>query len=202
LQLSQRSNEFKGRKNKKERINYRPADKYLQVSLNEIENMSDYLVKDKTVLVGRLSDSLVTPLNSAYETLDTVKGDMSEVLVSANIISTISRNEFINEVSPILRVSIILLMSLTCIGLIKVVWTRYSAINILLGLMILMILVGLSSYIIVFAFSKSYYVELNEMTLVLIISSIVAFYWDAKDRKRTSRSTIPGLGQGVRESSQ
>ena len=78
----------------------------------------------------------------------------------------------------------------------------YSAINILLGLMILMILVGLSSYIIVFAFSKSYYVELNEMTLVLIISSIVAFYWDAKDRKRTSRSTIPGLGQGVRESSQ
>jgi hypothetical protein len=65
LQLSNHSNELKRRKNMQERINYRPADSYLQMSLIEIENVSDDLVKDKTVLVGPLLDSLITPLNSA-----------------------------------------------------------------------------------------------------------------------------------------
>jgi hypothetical protein len=81
----------------------------------------------------------------------------------------------------------------------KVAWTKYNVVNIVVGLVILTILAGLSSYIIVFAFSKNYYVELNEMTLALIISSIVSFYWNANNRKPVARTSIPGQSQGVRD---
>lgn len=186
LRLSRKSTGLKERGNNKERINFRGVDMYYKVPLSEIENISPEIVKDKTILVGFLRDSLVTPMNYWYGRSGNIEGDMSDAQISANIISTINRNEFINEIHLFLRVLIILTVSLVCTGLIRLVRTKFNTINIILGLVILIVLNGLSSYIIVFAFSKDYYLELNEMTFVLIISAIVSIYWNTKDRQGTS----------------
>lgn len=186
FQLSDKSNGLKERKNNKERINFRAVELYSRVPLSDIENVSPDFIKDKTIIVGFLRDSLITPMNQRYGRPGISQGDMSDAQISANIISTINRNEFINEVNVFIRISIILIVSLVCTGLIRLLRTKYNAINIILGLVILIILNGLSSYIIVLAFSKNYYLELNEMTVVLIISAIVSIYWNTKDRQGTS----------------
>lgn len=186
LQLSDKINRLEERGNNNERINFRAIEMYFYSPLSDIENISPEFVKDKTILVGFLYDSLVTPMNYWYGRYGSLEGDMSDAQISANIISTINRNEFINEVSLLLRVLIILTVSLICTGLIRLVRTNYNAINFLLGLVILIALNGLSAFIIVFAFSKNYYLELNEMTVVLIMSSIISIYWNTKDRQGTS----------------
>lgn len=186
LQLSEKNNGLKERRNKSERINFRGVDRYFNAPLSEIENVDPEMIRGKTVLIGFLRDSLITPMNYWYGRPGEIQGDMSDAQISANIISTISRNEFINEVNVVFRVLIILTVSLLCTGLIRLVRTKNNIVNIILGLVILIVLNGLSSYIIVYAFSKSYYLELNEMTVVLIISSIVSFYWNTKDRQGTS----------------
>ncbi|SKC43898.1 CHASE2 domain-containing protein [Ohtaekwangia koreensis] len=186
LQLSDNLNGLKERGNNKERINFRGTDRYFRAPLSEIENIVPEVLKDKTILIGFLRDSLVTPMNYWYGRPGDNIGDMSDAQISANIISTINRNEFINEVNPLFRVLIILAAGLLCTVLIRLVRTKYNVVNFLLGLVILIVLNGLSSYIIVFAFSENYYLELNEVTVVLIISAIVSIYWNTKSRQGTS----------------
>lgn len=181
LQLTDKLNGLKERGNSKERINFRGVDLYHRAPLTEIENISPEVISDKTILIGFLRDSLVTPMNYWYGRPGDIQGDMSDVQISANIISTVSRGEFINEVSMLFRVLIILTVSLVCTGLIRLVRTKHNTINIIFGLVILVVLNGLSSYIIVFAFSKNYFLELHEMTFVLIVSAIVSIYWNAED---------------------
>jgi hypothetical protein len=186
MQLSDNLNGTKKRGNNRERINFRGVDRYFRAPLSEIENVDAEIIKDKIILVGFLRDSLVTPMNDWYGRPGDIQGDMSDAQISANIISTINRNEFINEVNVLFRVLIILTVSLVCTGLIRLVRTKYNVINITIGLVILIILNGLSSYIIVFAFSKNYFLELHEMTVVLIISAIASIYWNTKDGQGTS----------------
>lgn len=190
LQLSNKSNGLKERRNNKERINFRGVDSYYRIPLSEIENTSPEFIKDKTILIGFLRDSLVTPMNYWYGRPGDIEGDMSDAQISANIISTINRNEFINEVNLLLRVIIILTVSLVCTGLIRLVRTRHNVISIILGLAILIILNALSGYMIVLAFSKNYYLELNEVTFVLIISAIVSVYWNSKNGQGTRRKKM------------
>jgi len=190
LQLADGSKEFEGRGNNSERINFRAKDMYYRFPLSELDNVLPDLVKNQIVLVGFLRDSLVTPMNHWYGRPSASEGDMSDAQISANIISTINRNEFINEVSPFLRVLLIVLVSLICTVLIRLVHTKYNVINIILALAILIILNGLSSYIIVFAFSRDYYLKLDEMTVVLIISAAASVYWNAEGNKAPANNGV------------
>jgi CHASE2 domain-containing sensor protein len=185
LRLSNKSHELKKRGNDKERINFRGVDMYYQLPLSKIENISPEIIKDKTILIGFLRDSLVTPMNDWYGRSGEIQGDMSDTQISANIISTINGAEFINEVNMFYRILLILTVGLICAGLIRLLRTKYNLINFIIGLAILIILNGISSYMIVYAFSESYYLELNEMTVVTIISAIVSFYWNIKDTQGT-----------------
>jgi hypothetical protein len=190
FKLSGKSRELNERGNNQERINFRRVDMYYRFPLSEIGDFPPETFKDKTVLIGFLRDSLVTPMNRWYGRPGEIPGDMSDAQISANIISTINGKEFINETSLLFRILIILTVSLVCVGLIRLVRTKNNVINILLALVIFIVLNGISSFIIVFAFSRNYYLELNEMTVVLIISAIVSVYWNAKDRQ-SLRSQMP-----------
>jgi hypothetical protein len=178
--LSGKSRELKERGNDQERINFRKVDMYYRFPLSEIGDFPPETFKDKTVLIGFLRDSLVTPMNRWYGRPGEIPGDMSDAQISANIMSTINGKEFINETSLLFRILIILTVSLVCVGLIRLVRTKNNIINILLALIIFIVLNGISSFIIVFAFSRNYYLELNEMTVVLMISAIVSVYWNTK----------------------
>lgn len=190
LQLCDKPNDLKKRgNNKKERINFRESNRYYHAPLSDIENLSPELINGKTILVGFIRDSLVTPMNYWYGRPGDIEGDMSDAQISANIISTINRNEFIDEINPLLRILIILVISLVCTGLIVLLRTKNNIINIVLGLVFLIIFNALSSYLIVFAFTKNYYLELNEVTIVLIISATCSIYWNAKDRHSKIQNT-------------
>jgi hypothetical protein len=189
LQLSNQLDRLKGRGNNKERINFRGVDQYYTLPLTEIENVPQEIIKDKIILIGFLRDSVITPMNDWYGIPGETEGDMSDAQISANIISTINRNEFINEVHLAFRVLIILAVSLVCTGLIRLARTKYNVINVILGLCILIGLNSLSSYLIVLAFSKGYFLELHEMTVVLIISAIASIYWNTKDGRLKSVSS-------------
>ncbi|MEQ8477916.1 MAG: CHASE2 domain-containing protein [Fulvivirga sp.] len=182
IQLSDKPNELKERNNEVERINYRAEDRYVTAQLSEVERMDSEFLKGKTILIGFLQDSLVTPMNYWYDSNKNIIGDMSDTQISANIISTINRNEFINEVPLVIKMLIILIISLFCAGVIRLVRTKYLILDILLGLTILIALNLLSGYIIVFAFSKNYYLQLHEMATVLIVISILSIYWNIKDK--------------------
>jgi CHASE2 domain-containing sensor protein len=182
-QLSDRSKEFQGRKNNMERINFRPVNMYYRLPLSEIDSVSPDLIKNQIILVGFLRDSLITPMNQWYGRSTDIQGDMSDAQISANIISTINRNEFINEVNPFLRVVIILFVGLLNTVLLRILRTRRDILNILFGVTFFVILNGLSSALIVLAFAQNYYLSLDEMTLVLFISAIVSIYWNTRDNK-------------------
>ena len=185
LQLTDKLNELKERRNGKERIHFREENMYYQFYLSELEYILPEIVKDKTVIVGFLYDSLVTPMNEWYGRPGYTEGDMSDAQISANIVSTINRNEFINEVSPFVRISIILIVSLLLSGLLRLLRTRRDTLNIILGVIFFIILNVLSTALIVLAFDKNYYLNLDEMTVVLLISAIVSVYWNTRDNKAT-----------------
>lgn len=186
LRLANTLDGLKKRGNTKERINFRDVDNYFRAPLSQIEHVIPEIIKDKIILVGFLRDSLVTPMNDWFGVSGDIHGDMSDAQISANIISTVNRNEFITDVSLVIRALITMTISLICTGLIRLIRTKHNVINIICGLAILIMLNGLSCYIIVLAFSKNYFLELHEMTVVLIISAIASVYWNATDRQATS----------------
>jgi hypothetical protein len=189
LQLSDKTREFKERRNNKERINFRHKDMYYQISLSEIEFLSPEIVKDKTVIIGFLYDSLVTPVNEWYGRSGESDGDMSDAQISANIISTIKGNEFINEVSGFLRVSIVLIISLLYTGLLRLLRTKRDLLNIVVSILLFIVINGLSTALIVIAFTKNYYLNLDELTVVLLVSGIAGVYWNTKDNKAPAYNT-------------
>lgn len=189
-QLSDRTKEFKERKNNKERINFRPVNMYYRLPLSEIDSVSPDLIKNQIVLVGFLRDSLITPMNQWYGRYSDIQGDMSDAQISANIISTINKREFINEVNPFFRVVIILFVSLLNTVLLRLLRTRRDMLNILLGVILFVILNGLSTVLIVLAFAQNYYLSLDEMTVVLFISAIVSIYWNTRDNKAPAHNSV------------
>jgi CHASE2 domain-containing sensor protein len=154
-----------------------------------VEYLTPDLVENKTILVGVLRDSLITPMNEWYGH-EGIRGDMSDAQISANIISTINRNEFINDVHPFWRVSIILLIGLLSTALLRLFRTRRDVLNIILGLLVFIVLNGLSSGLIVLAFAKDYYLDLDEMTAVLLISAIVSVYWNTTRAKTPTQNRV------------
>lgn len=182
LQLSTKSNILSERGNDEERIFFRNLNKYNHLKLSNLENADYELLNGKTILIGFIKRNIVTPMNKNYGEFNVVKGDMSDIEISANIISTINRSEFINEINDYWSAIIIITTGLVCIGLIRLFRTKYNFINFVIGLIILILLNGLTSAAIVFAFTKHYYLEINGTTIVLIVSAIAAVYWNTIDR--------------------
>lgn len=170
------------RRNRRARINFRNLEHYYRVHSGEIGDLESEIVSGKIVLVGSFHPAFVTPVNEWYG-YHGDKPDMSEIQISANILSTVTRNEYINEVPFILRILIVMSSALACAGLMRVVRTRHIIVNILTGLLILFVLETLNAFVIVFAFMHRYYLEMNEFSAVLIGAAIVSFYWNAKEMK-------------------
>lgn len=107
---------FKGRGHGVERINYGQNPDFVfkrELSTSYHWFDSDFL-EGKTVLLGYMGDCLtdsiyyykdcrITPLNKYYGQGNMLP-DMYDIEISANILRTIKRNEFINEVNPIVRI--------------------------------------------------------------------------------------------------
>jgi CHASE2 domain-containing sensor protein len=193
--LSNSWEQLKIRANKSERIYFRsPFKHYFQFELKDIDSSQSENFQGRIVLIGYLGDYVteemrdyrdcrITPMNEYFGDTN-IPPDMYDTQISAIIISTINEGRFVNEINPIARVIFIILLCLVNVGLISLVQTRWLILNLLLSLIIFIGLMGFGSYLIVLLFSKYYYyIELDELTVLLIISTLFAVYSNIKDKK-------------------
>ncbi len=181
--ISDSWNVLKKRNNEHERIYYRGAAKhYYQFELKDIGSSPPENFRGKVILLGYVGDYVtdsiydykncrITPLNEHYGE-DYILPDMYDIQISANILSTIFEKQFINEINPFLRVIIILAFCFLNVGLITLVHTKWLVLNLFLAAIILILLMALGPFVIIYLFGKSYFLELNELTMVLIITTI------------------------------
>lgn len=194
IKLSDSLNRLTKRNNEWERVNYRdPFKSYFHFELEKIEAYSHDNIEGKIVLIGYLGDYVtgeildykncrITPLNDYYGE-DYISPDMYDTQISANIISTINEDIFINEINPIVRVGIILAFSILNVVLLTFIRTKWLMLNLFLDLLVFIFLIGFGSFLIVYLFSLGYYVELNELTLILIITTIFTVGYNVKERR-------------------
>jgi hypothetical protein len=177
--------DFKGRGNNIERINYGPR---LNYPIDKGELTESYYwfnpehLKDKTILIGYMGDYLtdniyyfedcrITPLNSSYGESERIP-DMYDIEISANIMRTINQDDFINEVDQITRILIILTISLINVAILTYGKTKWTIVNLIIATILFILLTGIGSFLIVYFFDKGYFLEMDELPMILIITTV------------------------------
>ena len=172
------------RKNEVERINFRGRHSYLEMELKNADGFDPEFIQGKTVLVGYLGDQIsedivdfkqthITPLNPEHGQ-QYISPDMYELEISANIISMIWEKEFINEIPGVIRILTILAFSICTAASCSLIRTRWIVLNVLLSLVAFIFFVILGGLLIVVAFEFGYFLELDELPLILIVTTISA----------------------------
>ncbi|MEP2670140.1 MAG: hypothetical protein ABJH04_14150 [Cyclobacteriaceae bacterium] len=190
---------FKGRGNEKERINYGPKLKY-PMDKGELTDsyfwFNPYLLKDKTVLLGYMGDYLtdsiyyyqncrVTPLNEYYGERN-ILPDMYDIEISANIMRTINDNDFIEEINQVVRVLIILVFSLLNVTALTFIKTKWTIVNLIIATVLFILLNIAGSLLLVYMFDKGYYLEMDELPLILMITTAFTVILNISEKKGQS----------------
>jgi hypothetical protein len=192
---------FKARGNNIERINYGPR---LDYPINKGELTNSYFwfnpdFKEKTILLGYMGDYLtdsiyyytncrVTPLNGYYGASN-ILPDMYDIEISANIIRTINDNDFINEVSQIIRILIILAFSLLNVVILTFAKTKWIIVNLIIATILFILLTGFGGFLIVMAFDNGYFLEMDELPLILIITTVFTVILNISEKKTCAQSS-------------
>jgi hypothetical protein len=194
--------DFKGRGNSVERINYGPRLEY-PVNKGELTDSyfwfnPDYL-KDKTILLGYMGDYLtdsiyyftncrITPLNAYYGDSEAIP-DMYDIEISANIMRTINDNDFINEISNVVRVLIILAFSLLNVTILTFVKTKWTIVNLIIATVLFILLTGTGSFLLVYMFDKGYFLELDELPLILLITTVFTVILNINEKRASPQQS-------------
>lgn len=191
IRLVNRVDALKERGTTREWISFRHPERFYHASLNEIYEGLPHIYDETIVIVGFSRGSWVTPMNARYGEGRKVDGDMSAAQVSSNIVLTILRSEFMNEVGLVPVVGIFVAAYFLCAGLIRLVRVKNNFVNILIAVIIFFGLNVLSAYLIVVAFTRGYFLELNGMPWVLMIAAVLTVYWNtAKAKTVPQEATI------------
>jgi CHASE2 domain-containing sensor protein len=189
IQLTNSWETLEERNNKKERIDFRnPDNHYFQVELRDFSSYSQEIFENRIILIGYIGDhmtremtyfrsSRITPMNKHTEGQIP---DMYDTQISANIISTINEGTFINEVHPVLRIAIIFAFGLANVLLMTYIRTKWRAVNLLIYIILFLVLMALGPILIVLLFDENYYVELNELPVLLTIITIFTIASNSK----------------------
>jgi hypothetical protein len=194
--------DFKGRGNNDERINYGPRLDY-PVNKGELTDSyfwfnPDYL-RDKTILLGYMGDYLtdsiyyfkncrITPLNSYYGDSETIP-DMYDIEISANIMRTINDNDFINEVNQIVRVLVILGFALLNVTILTFVKTKWTIVNLIIATVLFILLTGTASFLLVYMFDRGYFLEMDELPLILLITTVFTVILNISEKRASPQQS-------------
>ncbi|MBI3220158.1 MAG: hypothetical protein HYZ44_11655 [Bacteroidetes bacterium] len=177
--------DFYTRGNDQERIYYGPKLHY-PISIGELNDSYHWFnpegLYDKTILIGYLGDYVtdsiyyytncrVTPLNEDFGKEEDLP-DMYDIEISAHIIRAINQGEFINEVHPLIRGLTLLGFCILQVVLLTFIKTRKTLINLCIAAILFMLFTFLSSALIVFVFAYDYYLNLDELSLVLLVVTV------------------------------
>jgi hypothetical protein len=194
VRLSKKWNRLLKRRNIEERIFYRESygvhARFSQAELadtNELLERDSSLFEGRIVLIGYAGDYLpadpedpfeyfqnsrITPMNPFYGE-EYLAPDMHDVMISANIILTLTNDDFLTEVSIGMRVMVILAFALLNVFLVNYIRTKYFILTLLIDAIVFLVLMGIASYVIVILFYEyNLFLTLNELPLILVFCSI------------------------------
>jgi hypothetical protein len=184
---------FKPRGNPQEMINYTPEQQHLGRSeLKDLERLYGIL-EGKTVLVGYLGDyvtdsvysykqSRITPLNPYYGD-ENMLPDLYDTEVSANIVRTIRKGDYIDEIGEIYRILILLAFAMLDVLALTFIRTRWLIVNLFLAALSFILLTMAASIMTVFLFNDGYFLALDELSLILLIVTIFTVAINLQKRK-------------------
>jgi len=198
--------DFKGRGNEIERINYGPK---LHYPFDKGELTDSYFwfnpdhLKGKTILLGYMGDYLtdsiyyyqdcrITPLNRYYGE-NNIPPDMYDIEISANIMRTINDKDFIDEVNQVVRILIILAFSLLNVTILTFAKTRWTIVNLIIATLLFIILTGTGSFLLVFMFDKRYYLEMDELPLILFITTVFTVIMNISEKRASPQQNVSAM---------
>jgi hypothetical protein len=195
--FEQQLTNFKGRGNEVERINYGPRLAASGLTSRFFWFDKDFL-RAKTVLLGYMGDystdsiyyylnTRITPLNHYYGE-DEVLPDMYDIEISAHIMRTINEKDFIDEVNQVVRVLIILSISLLSVAILTFTKTRWTIVNLTIATLLFILLTGAGSFLVVLMFDKRYYLEMDELPLILLIITVFTVIINIRKKKKGSNT--------------
>ncbi len=97
--------------------------------------------------------------------------DMFDTEISAVLMSQFNSG-FIDEIEQLPRVLLILLFCLLNVGALTLVKTKRNVLNIIIAATLFILLSMVSSFLVLFVFTKGYYLAIDELPLVLLITTI------------------------------
>jgi hypothetical protein len=198
--------DFKGRGNEIERINYGPRLRY-PFDKGELTDSYFWFNPDnlngKTILLGYMGDYLtdsiyyyqdcrITPLNRYYGE-NNIPPDMYDIEISANIMRTINDRDFIDEVNQVLRVLIILAFSLLNVVILTFAKTRWTIVNLIIATLFFILLTGTGSFFLVFMFDKGYYLEMDELPLILLLTTIYSVITNIREKRAIPQQHVSAM---------
>jgi hypothetical protein len=179
---------IKTRNNKTERINFIGScsnGSFFCHNLVSLDNLTLDIMDGKIILLGYVdsqygediysfTNARITPMNKEYGE-EYIPPDMFDTEISANIIASIYNQNFLNEVSIYWKILILLFATLIQVTIINLIKTRWLLVNLAIAILCFFLLNMAGSILIVYSFSVNYYLELHEMTLLLIIVTVFTF---------------------------
>ncbi len=157
----------------------------------------------KTFLVGYIGifssgdpesfkNARTTPWNRFYGQ-GSVPPDMSDVEISYNIIRTLKNHAFINEIGPVTRISLLVLTSMLTVVIITFAKTRWLILNLIIATTLFVVLTGFAAYVILIAFDSGYYVDLDELPLILIVTIVMTVILNIRQKQKEEERIVEPL---------
>ncbi|HMJ68615.1 MAG TPA: hypothetical protein VK508_06960 [Cyclobacteriaceae bacterium] len=133
------------------------------------------------VFLYQFANSRITPLNADYGESN-IPPDLHEVYITASIVSTIDNEDFINEIGLFPRLMILLLIVIINVVLLTYINTRWIMVNIIIALAVFLLLNMAGNLLIVYLFGSAYYLNLDELTICLLITSISTLVLNVRNK--------------------
>jgi hypothetical protein len=179
---------IKIRNNKTERINFTGScsnGSFFCHNLISLDNLILDFLDGKILLLGyansqygedisTFTNARITPMNKEYGE-EYIPPDMFDTEISANIIASVYNQNFLNEVTIYWKILILLFATLVQVTIINFLKTRWLLLNLTISIISFFLLNLVGSILIVYLFTINYYIELDEMTLLLIIVTVFTF---------------------------
>lgn len=182
------------RGNEYERINYREiAFHFYQIELKHATDVHTPIYKDKIILVGYMGDYIteevhyfrscrITPMNSSFD--DRPIPDMYDIQISALILEMITTNTFIYDCNNFERFGIMLVFCIINVMLITFLRTRWIFLNLIIAILITLSILTSIILVIIFGFSSfDIYLQLDELPIMILITSVFSFWANVQPRK-------------------
>lgn len=196
----------------RERINYYGSfGSFWHIDLTNLDQTDLTIFTEKTVLLGYCGDFVsgmeaytdnpqdelmrgyqearITPMNASFGDEATAP-DMYDIQIAANIVKMIREDNFFTECGLIVRVLFMLICMLLLTGIISVIQTRGLFLNLIIYMVCYLVFVMAGTFLVVYLFSNNIYLEVPELSIVLLLASGFTVLYNQLSAKRKKENNL------------